>query len=216
MRRRVSTLNRGRMVRALLALGAGLALVAGCGGGGGGSTTPAIQEGTLVLRSTPAGATVLINGEEIPQKTPVEVTRQVAATGTTFEVVLRLAGYEEVRQTVLVRPNQAATVEVALKASRPPEIPPHTISGRVLYNPGSGTFVPAANATVSAKETTTNETFAATMDTTPQRAGTYYIFAPPGTYVVTATLTGYPPQTANVTVLSGEDRHTDVNFNLKK
>ena len=53
------------------------------------------------------------------------------------------------------------------------------------------------------------------MDTTPQRAGTYYIFAPPGTYVVTATLTGYPPQTANVTVLSARTA-TDVNFNLKK
>lgn len=198
-----------------LAAFAGAALVSGCGGGGGGTTAPPTYEGTLVLRTTPPGATVLINGVEIAERTPTEVTRTVAPGGTTFEVVFRLAGYEEARQSVVLRPSQAQTVSVTLRQLLPPDIPPHTITGRVLYQSGT-TYIAAPNATVVAKETSTQEEFRATMDTSSARAGTYYIFAPPGTYQVTATLSGYQPQTRQVTVLSGEDRVTGVDFTLRR
>ena len=63
----------------------------------------------------------------------------------------------------------------------------------------------ATNPTVTATEITTNESFTASLDTAPERAGTYYIYAPPGQYRVTASMPGYQAQTRDVTIVSGDD-----------
>ena len=50
--------------------------------------------------------------------------------GTQFRIVARLAGYEDAHATVTVRPDEAVPVNLTLKQTRPPAIPPHTITGK--------------------------------------------------------------------------------------
>lgn len=198
----------GLLIPALLAAGCG-----GGGGGGGSTTTPAYQ-GTLVIDSTPPQAQVFINGADTGQRTHAEITREVDAAGTSFTVTLRYPGYEDGTATVMVKPGEAVPVSLTLIQSRPPDIPPHTITGKVLLQQPDGSTAPATAATVTAVEATTSESVAATLDTSATRAGAYYIFAPAGTYHVTATSTGYQPQARDVVVLSGEDRKTGIDFTL--
>lgn len=206
--RLLPTVRAGLCAIALLAA----ALIAGCGGGGS-SSEPRVSHGTLIISSTPSGARILIDDQDTGKTTPQEITREVQQDGTQFRITARLAGYEDAHATVMVRPNEAVPVSLTLKQTRPPAVPPHTITGKVQLQTGGGT-VAATNPTVTATETTTNESFTASLDAAPERAGTYYIYAPPGQYRVTASMPGYQAQTRDVTIVSGDDRRTGVDFTL--
>ncbi len=198
--------NGGRWVALASALVAGALLMAGCGGGGGGGTTGP-QYATLSVRSAPAGARVFINGTDTTKTTPAEIQQEVQAAGTQFEVTVRLSGYEDATKTVTATPNQTVTVDFTLQQAQPPVIPPHTITGKVLLQQAGGGTAPATSASVVATSATSG-TFTATFDPAQAGDGTYYIFAPAGTYTVTASKSGYQSQTKTVTVLSGDDRKT--------
>lgn len=200
---------------ALAAVVLGSVVLGGCGSGGG--PRPNTQ---LEVRSTPPGAAIFVaevRGNTVGpetntgQKTPAVVTFPVEAGGSQLKVTVRLAGYEDASTVVTARPDEVVPVEFTLKASQPPAIPPHTITGQVRVVQG-GTSAPAANPTVTATETTTGEVFRATLDS--ERPGVYYIFAPPGTYRVTAWQAGFQESSREVTIVSGEDRQTGVDFLL--
>lgn len=218
MRMEIRNLVRAGKLPALVgAVGAALWALSGCGGGGGGGGS-AVQ-GTLVVKtlkvnldgSTAAltGAAVFVNGTDTKQTTPAEI-HQAAGPA---QVVVRLDGYDDASTTANVTPNQITTVELTMNPSRPPDVPPHTITGKVSLSSG-GTTQPAPGATVTATETTSGDVYSAVVSTASADAGTYYIFAPAGTYNVTASNAGYTSQTKQVTIISGEDRHTGVDFTL--
>ncbi|MDH7569960.1 MAG: carboxypeptidase regulatory-like domain-containing protein [Armatimonadota bacterium] len=207
--KRGSRVGLGAGRRALTGLTAAwlLLTLSGCGGGGdsGGIAT-------LELRTTPGGAQILIDGTDTGKVTPAILERNVPGSGATVQVTFRLAGYEDAVRSVALLPGKTATVDVSLTPSHPPDVLPHTITGRVLLSGPGGATTPATDARVVATETTSGEQYTATFDAS--RPGRYYLFTPPGSYQVTASQAGYQSQTRSVTIISGEDRQTGVDFTL--
>ncbi len=176
--------------------------------------TPTTLSGTLHVTSTPSGARLFINGTDTTQQTPADITQTVPANGTVVQVTVRLVGYEDATTTATILPNQTVTVDLTLRALQPPAEPPNTITGRVTATAPGGSAAPAPDAAVSATDTTSGAVYTATMDTSVDRAGVYYIWTPPGTFQVTASKSGFASQSKSVTVLTGDDRRTGIDFDL--
>ncbi len=73
-----------------------------------------LASGTLGLGSVPDGATVLIDGVPYDRRTPVVIPQLVVGTHT---VQLRLKGYEDWSQAVVVTPNRALGIQANLAPS---------------------------------------------------------------------------------------------------
>lgn len=77
------------------------------------------RPGTVRLSTTPPGATIRVDGREIPQQTPAEVPMAPGRHAVTFT----LPGHTTTEQAVVVAPGEAATAEATL-ATLPPPTPP--------------------------------------------------------------------------------------------
>ncbi|MEM9072870.1 MAG: PEGA domain-containing protein [Myxococcota bacterium] len=69
--------------------------------------------GVVQLRSTPAGATVLLDGREVEGNTPVTIGE--VEPGTEHTLVVTLEGYETVTQTIIVEAGQVESLELPLE-----------------------------------------------------------------------------------------------------
>jgi len=104
------------------------------------SNTP---QGTVLIESTPANASVVIQGKAYGT-TPVTVT---LAPGT-YSAVLSLAGYKNETKSFEVKADQQVTVSVTLSKIPPPPPPPSTVKTGTVYISSSPT---GANIYISGK-----------------------------------------------------------------
>ena len=91
---------------------------------------PAATTGSISFASTPAGASIYLDGTLQTAKTPATITSVLAGTHT---YLLRLAGYNDATGTVTVTAGQIASVSVTLVSSPGSIIFTSTPSGADIY-----------------------------------------------------------------------------------
>jgi serine/threonine-protein kinase len=77
------------------------------------TAAPPAARGSVVVESSPPGASIWINGDLRPEVTPATIAQ--LPTGVPLDVKLTMDGFEQARQEVKLEDGKAATVKVELK-----------------------------------------------------------------------------------------------------
>jgi hypothetical protein len=77
------------------------------------TAAPPAARGSVVVESSPPGASIWINGDLRPEVTPATIAQ--LPTGVPLDVKLTMDGFEQARQEVKLEEGAAATVKVELK-----------------------------------------------------------------------------------------------------
>ncbi|MGD8239974.1 MAG: carboxypeptidase regulatory-like domain-containing protein [Armatimonadota bacterium] len=196
-------------------LGACIGLV-GCGGGGGGGPTgPGSVTGTVVDLDTQAainGALVTISGQDDTTNASGDFQITGLQNGPqTLAASAASQGYLPTNVQVDVQGATAlpAPIQLAKGGGGPPP-PPATISGTVSLN---GSLPPGGTITIEAENQATGPPPVDSVTLTAP--GSYGLLAPgAATYTVTASATGFQPDSQVVVLPNLGDTASGINFTL--
>ncbi|MFQ5808661.1 MAG: carboxypeptidase regulatory-like domain-containing protein [Armatimonadota bacterium] len=196
-------------------LGVCIALVGCGGGGGGGSSGPGSVTGSVVDLDTQApinGALVTISGQNDTTGPSGEFEVTGLQNGPqTLAAEAASQGYLPTNVQVDVQGATALPAPIQLaKGSTGPPPPPTTISGTVSLN---GSLAPGGTITVEAENQATGPPPVDSVTLTAP--GSYGLLAPgAATYTVTASATGFQPDSQVVALPNLGDTVSGVNFTL--
>jgi hypothetical protein len=158
-----------------------------------------VTTGALTVTSTPAGASIILDGTDRKLTTPATLTGVAAGSHT---VLLRLTGYAEGRQNATVTAGRTSALQVALTKTldtTPPPVEPGT-----PVEPGPPPVTPPAQVETTLRVTSTPGLAAIIVDGKETgRVTPATIVVAPGSHAVSLKLAGYAVAARTVTVAKG-------------